>query len=238
MRIAVLSDVHGNLTALEAVIADLRDAAPDLVLHGGDLADGGSSAAGVVDRVRELGWRGVMGNTDEMLLRPESLEEFAAGSKAPQAVWDAVREIAEVTREALGEEQLAWMRGLPMMTMEHGFALVHATPASRWKAPAADAAEDELQTVYGVLGQPVVAYGHTHVAAIRKMNGGVRILINTGSVGLPYDGDERASYLLLDGEVATIRRVGYDVEAEIAGLKGPSAEWRARMLRARKPVMP
>ena len=48
MRIAVLSDVHGNLTALEAVIADLRDAAPDLVLHGGDLADGGSSAAGVV----------------------------------------------------------------------------------------------------------------------------------------------------------------------------------------------
>jgi 3',5'-cyclic AMP phosphodiesterase CpdA len=80
MRIAVVSDIHGNLTALEAVIADVRQAAPDLVLHGGDLADGGSSPCAVVDRIRELGWRGVAGNGEEMLYDPASLASFAARS--------------------------------------------------------------------------------------------------------------------------------------------------------------
>jgi len=64
MRIAVVSDIHGNLTALEAVLADLEQTSPDLALHGGDLADGGSSPIEVVDRIRDLGWQGVMGNTD------------------------------------------------------------------------------------------------------------------------------------------------------------------------------
>jgi 3',5'-cyclic AMP phosphodiesterase CpdA len=59
------------LTALEAVLADLQQTSPDLILHGGDLADGGSRPAETVDRIRDLGWQGVMGNTDEMLCRPE-----------------------------------------------------------------------------------------------------------------------------------------------------------------------
>ena len=79
MRIAIVSDIHGNLTAFEAVLADLRETFPDLVFSGGDLADGGSSPVEIVDRVRDLGWPGVLGNTDEMLFAPESLEEFARG---------------------------------------------------------------------------------------------------------------------------------------------------------------
>src|SRR5919199_4184885 len=71
MRLAVVSDVHGGLVALETVVRDLRSQAPDLVVHGGDLAVIGPRPAEVVDRVRELGWRGVVGNTDEMLWRPE-----------------------------------------------------------------------------------------------------------------------------------------------------------------------
>jgi 3',5'-cyclic AMP phosphodiesterase CpdA len=78
MRIAVVSDIHGNRTAFEAVLADLRQTAPDLILQGGDLADSGSSPVEIVDRIRDLGWPGVVGNTDEMLFRPESLDEFAA----------------------------------------------------------------------------------------------------------------------------------------------------------------
>ena len=70
MRIAIVSDIHGNLTALEAVVAELRDAAPDLILQGGDFADGGPGAAEVVDLVRDSGWPGVLGNTDEMLFSP------------------------------------------------------------------------------------------------------------------------------------------------------------------------
>jgi hypothetical protein len=69
--------VHGNLTAFEAVLADLAETSPDLVLHGGDLVHGGSMPAEIVDRVRELGWEGVVGNTDEMIWMPESLDEFA-----------------------------------------------------------------------------------------------------------------------------------------------------------------
>ena len=76
MRIAIVSDIHDNLTAFEAVLADLREASPDLVLHGGDLVSGGSSPADVVDCVRDLGWRGVFGNTDEAIARPETLEEI------------------------------------------------------------------------------------------------------------------------------------------------------------------
>jgi 3',5'-cyclic AMP phosphodiesterase CpdA len=61
MRIAILSDIHGSRTAFEAVLSDLRDASPDLILHGGELADSGSSPMEIVDRIRDLGWDGVLG---------------------------------------------------------------------------------------------------------------------------------------------------------------------------------
>ena len=76
MRIAIVSDIHGNLTALRAVLGDLRMTAPDVVVHGGDLADSGSAPAETVDLIRELGWPGVFGNTDEMLFAPDKLVEF------------------------------------------------------------------------------------------------------------------------------------------------------------------
>src|SRR3954453_15545236 len=74
MRVALVSDVHGNLAALEAVIADLRRRDADLIVHGGDLALMGPRPAEVVDRIRELGWPGVVGNTDEVLWCPDEHE--------------------------------------------------------------------------------------------------------------------------------------------------------------------
>lgn len=241
MRIAVLSDIHGNLSAFEAVLADIRQASPDLVVHGGDLADSGSSPVEIIDRIRDLGWQGVMGNTDEMLVRPGALEGFAAKSSAPAALWGAVREIASATRVVLGEKRLAWLRELPMIVSEEGFAVVHASPGSCWRAPAADAADSELETIYGSLGQPIVVFGHTHRPLIRSVAGKLKLLINAGSVGLPYDGDPRASYLILDGSAASIRRVEYDLDKElkVLALCGlPGAEWTAKMLRTSSPQMP
>jgi len=244
MRIAVVSDIHGNQTALEAVLADLRQTAPDLVLHGGDLADAGSSPIEIVDRIRDLGWQGVVGNTDEMLFRPESLDEFASRSSAPASLWEAVRAMAAVTRGLLGEERIAWLRGLPRVQIYAPMALVHASPQSPWRAPTSQATDTEMESVYGPLGQPVVVYGHIHQPFVRGVStstGAELMIANTGSVSLSYDGDSRASYLLLDGSSATIRRVEYDLEKELRALSSsdlPHADWIARTLRNAAPQMP
>jgi predicted phosphodiesterase len=239
MRIAIVSDIHGNRTAFEAVLADLRQTSPDLVFHGGDLADGGSGPTEVVDRIRDLGWQGVMGNTDEMLSLPETFETFASQSPQLQPLWAAIREMAAAVREALGEERLAWLRGLPRMQTHGPLALVHASPESPWRSPAPEASDTELQSVYGPLGQAVAVYGHIHRSYIRSVS--AMTVANTGSVSLSYDGDRRAAYLLLDEAKPTIRRVDYDVDSEIKALFGcglPHADWIARMLESGSPQMP
>src|SRR5580692_1324037 len=131
MRIAIVSDIHGNLTAFEAVLADLRQTSPDLIFHGGDLADGGSSPVEIVDRIRDLGWPGIVGNTDEMLFAPESLEAFA--NDAP--VFTLVRDNAAATREALGAERIAWLSNLPRDQTSGSMTLLHARPGDLWRAP-------------------------------------------------------------------------------------------------------
>jgi predicted phosphodiesterase len=236
MRIAIVSDIHGNLTAFEAVLADLRETSPDLILHGGDLSHGGSSPAEIVDRIRDLSWPGVLGNTDEMLFRPESLTEFAAGKPALQSLFHMIGEMAAAERDALGENRLAWLRGLPRARVQGPMALVHASPDSLWRAPAPEAGDAELELVYRPLGQPVAVYGHIHRSYIRDMNG--LVVVNTGSVSLSYDGDPRAAYLLLDDSRPRIRRVEYDVEKEIRALlqnEAAHADWVAKMLRTAAP---
>src|SRR5215472_239228 len=76
MRVAVVTDIHGNRRALQAVLADLKHVAPDLILHGGDLVFGGTRPADVIDEIRSLGWPGVLGNTDEVLWTEEWLTEM------------------------------------------------------------------------------------------------------------------------------------------------------------------
>ncbi|MDX1983286.1 MAG: metallophosphoesterase family protein [Bryobacteraceae bacterium] len=239
MRIAVVSDIHGNRTAFEAVLADLRWTSPDLILHGGDLADSGSSPVEIVDRIRELGWPGVAGNTDEMLFRPESLNALAIQAPGLQTLFSVIAEMAAAAREALGEERLAWLRGLPRVQVQGPMALVHAAPGSLWRAPAPEAGDAELEGVYGVLGAPVAVHGHLHRPYVREVSG--MTVANTGSAGLPYDGDRRASYLLLDGVKPAIRRVEYDVEKEIRALSGsglPHAGWVGGMLESGSFRMP
>jgi predicted phosphodiesterase len=239
MRIAIVSDIHGNRTAFEAVLADLRQTSPDLILHGGDLADGGASPAEIVDRIRDLGWQGVVGNTDEMLFKPESLTDFAKQSPKLQPLFAEVEEMAVATREALGEDRLTWLRDLPRIQIQGPMALVHASPDSLWRAPLPEASDAELESVYGPLGQPIAIYGHVHRSYVRSVS--KMIVANTGSVSLSYDGDRRAAYLVLDESTPTIRRVKYDVDKEIKALSicgFPHADWVAKILESARPQMP
>lgn len=239
MRIAVVSDIHGNRTAFEAVLADLRITSPDLILHGGDLAHGGANPVEIVDRIRDLGWPGVLGNTDEMLFNPQFLREYAKESHKLQPLFTAIEEMAVADRGALGEERLTWLSGLPRRQTHGAMALVHASPESTWRAPGPEASDAELESVYAPLGRQVAIYGHIHRSYIRSVSD--MIVANTGSVSLSYDGDLRAAYLLLDESQPVIRRVEYDVESELkvlsmCGLR--HADWIARMLASGSPQMP
>jgi predicted phosphodiesterase len=239
MRIAVVSDIHGNLTALEAVLSDLRQTAPDVIFHGGDLAHGGASPAEIVDRIRDLGWQGVVGNVDEMLFNPASLTDFATRSPHLKPLFTVIEEMATATCEALGEARLRWLSRLPRIRKHGPMALVHASPETTWVSPAHPANDAELEAVYGSLGQPIAVYAHIHVPFIRKFSG--MTVANTGSVSLSYDGDRRASYLLLDESGPAIRRVEYDVDRELKALSVcglPHAEWIAQTLRSASPQMP
>ena len=170
MRIAILSDIHGNKTAFEAILTDLQQTSPDLILHGGDLADFGARPAEIVDCIRDLGWQGVVGNTDELLFRSESLEEFASLSSAPPSLWSAIREMAAGTRAMLGDDRIAWLRDLPRVHIQGPMAFVHASPKSLWRAPAPEATDAELESIYAPLGQPIAVYAHIHRPYIRKVS--------------------------------------------------------------------
>jgi putative phosphoesterase len=235
LRIAIVSDIHGNLTAFEAVLADLREASPDLIFHGGDLVSGGANSVEIVDRIRGLGWPGVLGNTDEMMFRPESVTEFLKH----EGLVAVIQEMAAAERELLGEERIAWLGSLPFQQVHDSMALVHASPESCWRSPMPEATDSDLEKAYSPLRKAVAVYGHVHRSFVRTVSS--MTVVNTGSVSMSHDGDRRAAYLLLDDSTPVIRRVEYDVDRELKALAGcglPHADWVARILESGRPQMP
>jgi len=234
MRTAIISDIHGNLAALEAVLADVRVASPDLVVQGGDLAMGGHRPAEVVDRIRELGWPGVVGNTDEVLWNDESRAALERSAPKLGPLLRIIFDDAAATTKLLGEERVAWLRGLPAewRSSDAQIALVHASPGNLWRAPGPESDEAELVATYGNLGARIAVYGHIHRPYVRTV--GALTVANSGSVGAPYDGDPRPSYLLIEDGRVTIRRVAYDIERECREFIAsgyPHAEWLAEIRR-------
>jgi predicted phosphodiesterase len=161
MRVAIVSDIHGNRRAFEAVVADLRQLAPDLVLHCRDLAAGGAHPAEIIDQVRSLAWP--RGNTDEMLWCPEGLTEFAATQPKFEPILAMVQETIPPTHASIGEERLRWLEGLPTLYSQPGLSLVHASPDDCWRVPMPNASDAELQSTYASLRAPIAIYGHIHI---------------------------------------------------------------------------
>jgi putative phosphoesterase len=233
MRIAIVSDIHGNLTALDAVLADLRQQKPDVVYHGGDLAFGGCNPAEVIDCIVQAGWKGVLGNTDEMLWDSSARPALEATAPKLKPLFKVLFDSSgPATCQMIGETRLAWLRALPTELRHDNLALVHASPGNLWRAPMDTADDTELEQTYTQLNARTVVYCHIHRPFIRKI--GNMTVCNTGSVGAPYDGDPRASYLLIDSEKPAIRRVAYNVEKEAGRLLSsdyPYKEWTAEMRR-------
>ena len=233
MKIAIVSDVHGNRRAFDAVLADLREVAPDLVLHGGDLAANGAHPEEVVDQIQSLGWQGVCGNTDEMLWYPQRLEEIGKTHPKLAKILTVFKEIVPTTRDRLGKERLKWLQALPPIYSDENLTLVHASPNDLWRAPLPGAGDIEFQNTYATLKSETVVYGHIHRPHVRRLGKGR--VANTGSVSLSYDGDPRASYLVIEGPSVTIRRVDYDIETEAQELLRcglPHAAWLTRILQS------
>jgi putative phosphoesterase len=233
MRVAIVSDIHGNLTAFDAVLADIQRRGPDLVLHGGDLALMGAQPAEVIDRVRELGWLGVVGNTDEVLWQPEG--QARQEKLAPQLgslLRLIFQEYGPATLELLGEERVTWLRELPAQQRLEDLALVHAAPGDLWRAPMPDAEDDELSATYEPLDAATAVYGHIHRPYTRTLT---RLTVaNSGSVGMPWDGDPRASYLLIQDGHPRLMRVEYDVEREAALLLDSGYPDASRLVEMRR----
>jgi predicted phosphodiesterase len=240
MRTAIVSDIHGNLAALEAVIADIEREQPELVVQGGDVALQGAHPAEVVDLVRELGWPGVVGNTDELLWRAEDLpRQEARAPKLRRLLRLLYRSHGPWTSERLGAGRIEWLRGLPLEWRRDGLLVLHASPGNLWRAPMPDTDDAVLEETYGGLDAELVVYGHIHRPYVRELPD--LTVANSGSVGLPADGDRRASYLLLEDDVPSVRRVEYDVEreaAELARRAHPDAAWLAERYRQAKFLRP
>ena len=220
MRIAVLSDIHSNLVALDAVLGSIGTV--DAVWHLGDIVGYGPEPDGVVERLRAIGAFGVKGNHDDASCGGESIERFT-----PDA-----RVAAEWTRSHMSEETRAYLIGLPerLEPQKGDFTLVHGSPREPLfeYLDTASAARDNL----AAFATPYCLVGHTHVPLIMREEYGLmrarivdresrfglderRAFLNPGSVGQPRDGNPAASYLLIDTEAIAVtwQRVAYDIKA-------------------------
>lgn len=245
MRIVIISDVHGNLTALDAVLADLRQQKPDVVFHGGDLPYGGCNPCEVIDCITQEGWQGVLGNTDEMLWNTAARPGLEASAPKLKPLFKVLFDLCSpITRQMIGEQRLQWLQRLPAelrfrIETHQQLVLLHASPGNLWRAPMDTADDAELENTYKSLKAAIVVYCHIHRPFIRKI--GSMTICNAGSVGSPYDGDPCSSYLLIDNGVPAIRRVEYDVEKEVGRLLAsdyPQKEWIAEMRRKGSYVPP
>ena len=233
MRICLLSDVHSNLPALDAVLE--AAGAVDAVWHLGDVVGYGPDPDGVVGRLRAVDAIGVRGNHDAAACGGSEIDWFN-----PDA-----RRAMEWTRSAISEDTRDWLTALPEVRTEGDCLLVHGSPREPlWEyVTSAKVARDNL----GLLDAAIGLHGHTHmpvawvedgdrIELVRGRPGhslelrGRKALVNPGSVGQPRDGNPEASFAILDPDAGTVewRRVPYDIRAvqsamRSAGLPGSLA---------------
>jgi predicted phosphodiesterase len=233
MRVAVVSDIHSNLHALEAVLAALESDAPDELWCLGDIVGYGPRPDECCALVAARAQVCLAGNHDLAIRGTIDLDEFHGDAAIA----------ARLNRDALSPESHAFLDRLEPQGRSHDVALYHGSARDPvWEYVLSDEA---ARTTLAISGSKLALVGHSHVAlhlaeSGREMEGGLApagtvlalgdapTLLNPGSVGQPRDGDPRAAYLLLDLDErrAEFRRVSYDIartQSEMADVGLPSA---------------
>jgi putative phosphoesterase len=207
VRLALLSDVHSNIHALQAVLEDVESQGADRLASLGDMVGYNAHPNHCVEALRKADAIAVLGNHDwaSTTGQPEGFNAYAVAG-------------VEYSRRKLSEENKAWLQALPERRVERwgpvSVCMAHGSPRApltEYLFPSTDARE--LRDQAKAAGKPsVIALGHTHWPM--RIEAG-SLFLNPGSVGQPRDGDSRASYCILDtASLSTdFRRVAYDVEA-------------------------
>lgn len=216
-KYAILGDIHANIEALGAVLADAKEQGVTSYICVGDIVGYNANPSECLDRIVELECICVRGNHDHYCSHDESLDDFH-----PLAA-----SVVDWTRSQLSDEQVKYLRSLKLTKMIKGFCIVHSTldMPEKW-GYVFDTLDAEAHFSYQ--STSVCFHGHTHVPAVYEKDGrvrrrpfskvslglGTRYFINTGSVGQPRDGDPRASYVIYSPSEHTceLRRIPYNLE--------------------------
>ncbi|HXP94620.1 MAG TPA: metallophosphoesterase family protein [Candidatus Binatia bacterium] len=207
MRVAIVSDIHGNVRGLDACLADLAEqGGADTIVGAGDLCMDGARSREVLERLRDIGARCIRGNTDrEIADDPGKFDEETAADIR----WQQLH---------LGTEWLAWLRSLPEAIAvgdpSNELLICHANPRNDDEHVWPDATDEQLERLFTGVRATAIAFGHLHLPYARIWRG--KLLVNVASAGLPKDGDERVGYAILTersgGWEVKHRRVPFDVE--------------------------
>ncbi|UUZ83918.1 metallophosphatase family protein [Paenibacillus sp. P26] len=235
MKLAFISDIHGNSVALDAVLEDIREQSVDQIYVLGDLCYRGPDPKGSLERIRALQTKVIKGNADEWVVRG-----VGQGEVADQVLGLMNRE-RDWTVSRLEAQDIEYLNGLPTgLELEAegvSISAFHAAPDSLFDIILPDAGEDVLKSrLMSAAEADIYIYAHIHKPYIRYIEG--KVLINIGSVGLPFDGLAKASYAIVEVEKGGIRtsieRVPFDIGEVIRQYEAgqyPNTEMMARILR-------
>lgn len=219
MKIAVLADIHSNFAALEAVVADIQKSNPDRVIVAGDFANRGPEPEPVMKLLSKLGWPLLRGNHEDYVLGQTG--PSTATDLAEIAMWQPARWTAERTRE-----YHKMMATLPLhVTLQapdrSEVWITHGTPRANYEGIYPRTTDAELAEMLQSVNAPLICVAHTHFPLIRRL--GPSLIVNVGSVGLPFNGDWRAQYGMMEWSGGAwdvdLRAIEYDRDRTLAAFE-------------------
>lgn len=234
MKVALLSDIHGNAVALEAVMKDIKERQVDQILVLGDICFRGPQPKESLRLVRSLNADVIKGNADEWMVRR------IQKSEVPEHAFDIMTQERDWTLSQLSDDDLNYLDELPISIKlpvdDIKIFAFHATPHDLFDVVPPEAPDEIYDQKIFLIDADIYFYGHIHKAYIRYIKG--KTIVNLGSVGMPFDGVTKASYALLEtsenGFQTSIIKVAYDMKKVIRQIKDsdyPNQEFLVNVLK-------